>query len=166
MSGCVVVFFFVCLFFFLLFVYLQMTEILSGQTGRWALFLSAFISSTLLPGGSELVLLRFVSNQPQDKWLLLIVASAGNTLGGMTSWVLGRLIAWRLPLRVPRNGHEERALARIRRWGSPVLLLSWVPVVGDPLCLAAGWLKVQWWRALLFISIGKIGRYAALLAFA
>lgn len=143
-----------------------MTELLSGETGLWALFLSAFISSTLLPGGSELVLLWLASAQHHDTWLLLVVASAGNTLGGMTSWGLGRLIVWRFPLRVPRNGREENALARIRRWGSPVLLLSWVPIVGDPLCLAAGWLRVQWWRALLFIAVGKIGRYAALLAFA
>src|SRR3569623_3037675 len=104
-----------------------MTEILSGQTGWWALFWSAFISSTLLPGGSERVLLWFVSNQPQDKWLLRIVASAGNTLCGMTSWVLGRRIAWRLPLRLQRNGLVVRALGLFLRCGSPVLLLSWVP---------------------------------------
>lgn len=141
-----------------------MTEFLSGQNGWWALFASAFISSTLFPGGSEVLLLWLAAAQPQDKGWLLMVASAGNTLGGMSSWLLGRLIAWRFPLRAPSNAGQERALARIRRWGSPLLLLSWVPIVGDPLCLAAGWLRVRWWRALLFIALGKIGRYAALLA--
>src|SRR3569832_2889742 len=131
MSGCDDVLSSACLFHHQPYVYLPMTEILSGQTGWWALFLSAFISSTLLPGGSELVLLWFVSTQPQDKWLLLIVASAGKPLGGMTSWVLGRLIAWRLPLRVPRKGHAERALARIRRWGSPGKRQTWLKVVGE-----------------------------------
>lgn len=143
-----------------------MTELLAGEPGLWALFVSAFVSSTLLPGGSELMLLWLAAARPHDTLLLLAVASAGNTLGGMTSWGIGRFVTWRFPLRTPPDEKKQRALEHIRRWGSPLLLLSWLPVVGDPLCLAAGLLKVTWWRALLFIAIGKAGRYAVLLLFA
>ncbi len=140
-------------------------ENFAADNGLWALFISAFISSTLLPGGSEALLLWLATQQAHDKWLLLAVAGAGNTLGGMSSWGIGRLIAWRFPARGLRGDKEQRALTRIRRWGSPLLLLSWLPVVGDPLCVAAGWLKLSWWRAALFIALGKIGRYAVLLSF-
>lgn len=142
-----------------------MSELLGGETGLWALFVSAFVSSTLLPGGPELVLLWLAVGQNQDKWLLLAVASAGNTLGGMVSWAIGYFVAQRFPLRIASDDKKRRALERVRRWGSPLLLLSWVPVVGDPLCIAAGWLRITWWRALLFMAIGKTGRYAAFLLF-
>lgn len=112
------------------------------------------------------MLLWLAAARPHDTLLLLAVASAGNTLGGMTSWGIGRFVTWRFPLRTPPDEKKQRALEHIRRWGSPLLLLSWLPVVGDPLCLAAGLLKVTWWRALLFIAIGKAGRYAVLLLFA
>ena len=54
-------------------------------------------------------------------------------------------------------------MTRIRTYGSPALLLSWLPVIGDPLCAAAGWLRVPWYRALLFIALGKIARYTVVL---
>ena len=130
--------------------------------GLWGLFLSAFVSSTLLPGGSEAVLLLLAEQGAADKWLLLAVATAGNTLGGMTTWVLGRVLAWRFPARKFMD-KEQQAIARIRRWGSPALLLSWVPVIGDPLCLAAGWLRLHWLPSLLFIAAGKAARYAVML---
>jgi len=125
----------------------------------WGLFLSAFLSSTLLPGGSEAVLAVLTSQQSQPLWLLLTIASLGNTLGGMTSWGIGRLIAIRYPAEEINKRHHQRAVARIRRWGSPVLLLSWLPVIGDPLCVAAGWLKIHWLVSLILIGIGKTLRY-------
>jgi len=131
----------------------------------WGLFLSAFVSSTLLPGGSEAVLVLLAEQSGSDKLLLLAVATAGNTLGAMTSWGLGRFIAWRYPARTWNTQHHK-AMARIQRWGSPVLLLSWLPVVGDPLCLAAGWLRTHWLPSFLFIAAGKAGRYALLLLMA
>ncbi len=133
--------------------------------GLWALFLSAFVSSTLLPGGSEAVLLLLAEQGDGDKLLLLAVATLGNTLGGMSSWGLGRFIAWRFPAR-EFVAKEQRAIARLQRWGSPALLLSWLPVIGDPLCLAAGWLRTHWLPSLLFIAAGKAGRYAVLLLLA
>jgi membrane protein YqaA with SNARE-associated domain len=132
-----------------------------GSLDLWALFVSAFLASTLLPGGSELVLAAVAQNPDTHAWLILLVASVGNTLGGMTSWAIGRVI--------PKRGFERaeirRATERLRRYGSPILLLSWVPVVGDPLCVAAGWLRVRWWLALGFIAAGKVARYAVLLFF-
>ena len=136
--------------------------VVDSEWSLWGMFLSAFVSSTLLPGGSEAVLLLLASQTPADKLLLLAVATLGNTLGGMSSWGLGRFIAWRFPLRRFAD-KEQRAIARIRRWGSPALLLSWLPVIGDPLCLAAGWLRTYWLPSLLFIAAGKAARYAVLL---
>jgi len=139
--------------------------LITSDWSLWGLFLSAFVSSTVLPGGSEAVLMLLAAESAGDKLVLLTVATLGNTLGGMTSWALGRVIAWRFPARrIAAN--EQRAIARIRRWGSPALLLSWLPVVGDPLCLAAGWLRVHWLTSLSFIAIGKALRYAVLLLLA
>ena len=124
----------------------------------WVLFFSAFISSTLFPGGSEALLVYLFVQQPEKFVSLLVVASLGNTLGAMTSWAIGRFLSWRFPLHV-HNEKRQRAIGRLGRYGSPVLLLSWLPVVGDPLCVAAGWLRMHWLKALVFIGIGKALRY-------
>jgi membrane protein YqaA with SNARE-associated domain len=126
------------------------------------LFISSFISSTLFPGGSEAVLAYLSSEQQHAKWLLLLVATTGNTLGGMTSWGIGWLIAKKYPTRqLLKPGHED-AIERIKKYGSPILLLSWLPVIGDPLCVAAGWLRVHWLLALVFIGVGKAARYGVI----
>lgn len=131
--------------------------------GLWALFGSAFVSSTLLPGGSEAVLLVLALNPSYGHFDLLLVASLGNTLGGMTTWGLGRLLAhWMPHTRLRRKSHRL-AVERLKKRGPPILLLSWVPVIGDPLCLAAGWLRVSPLVALAFIGLGKVLRYAAIL---
>ncbi len=133
----------------------------------WALFASAFVSASLLPGGSEALLYWLAGQGRHETLTLLLVAGAGNTLGGMSSWGLGRLLAWRWPgHRLLRRPAQKSALARLRRWGSPALLLSWLPVVGDPLCLAAGWLRVGFWPALLFVAVGKLLRYGVVLGMA
>jgi membrane protein YqaA with SNARE-associated domain len=129
----------------------------------WGLFLSAFLSSTLLPGGSEAVLAYLAHSQDHELWLLLAVASAGNTLGGMTSWGIGRLIAIRFPAESMGKRQHRTAIDRVRRWGPPVLLLSWLPVIGDPLCVAAGWLRIHWLLSLVLIGIGKTLRYAVVI---
>jgi len=115
-----------------------------------ALFASSFLAATLLPGGSEAVLFAVLKLHPDQFWPALAVATLGNTLGGMSSYLLGRLIPQTKPL---------KGLATVQRWGSPVLLLSWVPLLGDPLCVAAGWLRLNPWWATLFIALGKFGRY-------
>jgi len=128
------------------------------------LFFSAFLSSTILPGTSEVVLFALATQGELPHWDLLAVATAGNTLGGMSSWVLGWVIALRYPLTKLSKAAHRRAVERVQQWGSPILLLSWVPVIGDPLCVAAGWLRISWAGALLFIGVGKAIRYGVLLA--
>lgn len=134
----------------------------SEGTGLWALFASAFVSSTLFPGGSEVVLGYLAQQGEHSRGVLLLVATTGNTLGGMTSWGMGYWLSGRFPGKKD-DAKYRAALERVKRWGSPVLLLSWVPLVGDPLCLAAGWLRVNVFAALLFIAIGKTARYAVIL---
>ena len=87
---------------------------------------------------------------PGELWPALAVATLGNTLGGMSSYLIGRLIPPTRPL---------KGLDTVRRWGSPALLLSWVPLLGDPLCVAAGWLRLSAWWSVLFITLGKFARY-------
>jgi len=130
----------------------------------WGLFGSSFFAATLLPGGSEATLAYAVNQALAPPWALWLVATLGNTLGGLTSWGVG----WWLNQRFPNQGlhkpEQRRALARIQRYGSPLLLLSWLPLVGDPLCVAAGWAGIRLRPALLFIGIGKGARYALLMA--
>lgn len=136
---------------------------LIDEWGLWGLFISSFISSTILPGGSEAVLAALQLNSTHAPLALLSVATAGNTLGGMTSWLLGYLIARRWPTKDLLKPDQQRAADWLEQHGSPLLLLSWLPIVGDPLCLASGWLKIHFWPALFFIAIGKAARYAVIL---
>lgn len=129
----------------------------------WTLFASSFLASTLLPGGSEAVLALVASETSMAPAVLWGVATLGNTSGGMTSWGLGRWLAWRFPERGLQKAEHQRALAQIRRHGGPLLLLSWLPLVGDPLCLAAGWVGVSPVPSIVYMAIGKGLRYALLL---
>jgi len=131
----------------------------------WFLFFSAFISSTLFPGGSEAVLAYLVSDAKHPLFLLIIVATVGNTLGAMTSWGIGRLISIRYSVKRLSKAPQQKAVERLQKYGSPVLLLSWLPVIGDPLCVAAGWLRIHWVQSLLFISVGKLLRYIVVVYF-
>lgn len=115
-----------------------------------ALFVSSFLAATLLPGGSEAVLFGVLKLHPGQFWTALAVATLGNTLGGLSSYLIGRLIPPTKPLKY---------LDLAKRRGSPILLLSWVPLLGDPLCVAAGWLRLNAWWCALFIAVGKFARY-------
>ena len=118
-----------------------------------SLFASSFLAATLLPGGSEAVLFGVLKAYPATLWAALGVATAGNTLGGLVSFGMG----WLVP-QTRRLKHVEK----VRRYGTPVLLLAWVPLIGDALCLAAGWLRFSPWQAALFMAIGKFARYAVI----
>ena len=138
-------------------------ELFDGNNGLWGLFGSALISSTLLPGGSE-VLLAYLTHQGEhDPWLLLAVATLGNTLGAIITMLMGMLIAVGLLKNRTLSEKQQKAVERLREWGSPILLLSWLPVVGDALCLAAGVLRLPLLMAILFIAIGKGLRYYAVI---
>ncbi len=125
-----------------------------AQSGLWALGVVCFLSATILPGGSEAAVVAFALAHPQDKLLALAVATFGNTLGGMSSYVLGRLLPARADL---------SRLVWVQRYGSVSQLLSWLPLVGDALCAAAGWLRLPWLPCAIWMAIGKGLRYAALL---
>ena len=128
-----------------------------GETASlWALFVASFLAATLLPGGSEAVLFAVIKASPEQWAPALAVATLGNTLGGMSSYLIGRAI----PI-----GHSQTQLKGVnwvQRYGSPVLLLAWVPLIGDPLCVAAGWLRLNPWLACLYMALGKFARYAVI----
>lgn len=128
-----------------------MTADLAAALG--ALAASAFLSATLLPGGSEVALAALVAHWPGEAALAVAVASVANTAGGMVSYAIGRLLP------APRT--SSRAVDLVRRFGTPVLLLSWLPVIGDALCVASGWLRQPWPAAALAIAVGKAARYLA-----
>ena len=126
----------------------------SAQTGLAALFAAAFVSATVLPANSEIVLAAVLKAHPERMLAAIALATLGNTLGGLTTYALGRLLPEK---HLPR----ERWIAWVRRYGAAALLLSWVPVAGDALCAAAGWLRVPLARATLALAVGKAARYCA-----
>ncbi|GAB6140303.1 VTT domain-containing protein [Methylosoma difficile] len=129
------------------------------MTEIWGLFLSAFISSTLAPGGSEAVLAYLVTQHyPLPE--LLLAATVGNTLGAMTTWFLGYLTSQKFPAATLLPANKQKALDVVKTRGQWVLLLTWLPVVGDVLCFAAGWLKQPLLSGILLILLGKLARYA------
>ncbi len=137
---------------------------MNDQLGLLALFGSSFLASTLLPGGSEASLLYAAHQDLASMTTLWLVATLGNTLGGLSNWLLGWWLRRRFPQRALEHRHQRRALRAVARYGSPLLLLSWLPVIGDPMCLAAGWAGVRLVPASLFIALGKGLRYAVLLS--
>ena len=129
----------------------------------WSLFLSALLSATLLPGSSEALLL-FRLGQGADPASLVAVATAGNLIGSLITYGFGRAGNTALHRRWLRIDERQvaRAEAWFDRWGRPSLLLAWLPVVGDPLCLVAGLLRAPLAWFVLLVGIGKLGRYAFL----
>lgn len=123
---------------------------MSEGASLWALFTSSFLAATLLPGGSEAALFAVLKLHPAQHLLALGIATLGNTLGGLSSYLIGRLVPQKESL---------RGLSMLQKYGGPVLLLSWVPLLGDPLCVAAGWLRVNPVLATVFIALGKFARY-------
>jgi len=118
--------------------------------GLAGLLASSFLSATVLPGNSELALIAFLRHAPEWQSIALGVATLGNTAGGLTSYALGRVLPRPPPTRV---------FAWSQRAGPPALLLAWVPIVGDGLCVASGWLRQSVWQALLWMAAGKLARY-------
>ncbi|MFT3760682.1 YqaA family protein [Thauera sp.] len=118
-----------------------------------SLTLAAFLAATLLPGGSEAVFAGLVALRPDLSLPALVLATLGNTAGGMSTYALGRLL--------PRKELPPR-LELVRRHGSLILLLSWVPLIGDALCAAAGVLRLNWLACMAWMALGKGLRYGAI----
>jgi len=119
-----------------------------------SMFGSSFLSATLLPGSSEALLIALLIAKKTSVYGLLLAASLGNTLGGLTNILIGRL----LPLKRQGRWHDT-AMTWLHRLGPAALLLSWLPVIGDLLCVLAGWMRFAWLPVLLFLAIGKTLRY-------
>jgi membrane protein YqaA with SNARE-associated domain len=121
------------------------------------LFAASFIAATLLPLPSEAALFAYLKLHPGEGALAVAVATLGNTAGGMTTYLIGRL----LPL---KQQIDEKPLKLMRRFGAPATFFAWLPIVGDGLSLAAGWLRVHWLAALAFTAAGRLLRYLAVAA--
>jgi membrane protein YqaA with SNARE-associated domain len=133
--------------------------------GLWGLFASAFISSTIAPGGSEAVLAYMVANGLYSNLTLLAVATVGNTLGALTTYGLGILAAKKYPLADLLPAKKQQALAIVEKRGVWVLFFSWLPIIGDVFCFAGGWLKLPIITASFVILCGKLSRYALIVWF-
>lgn len=120
---------------------------------------TSFAAATLVPLPSEAALYAYLQAHPDEQVLAVSVATLGNTAGGMTTYVIGRLIP-------EKADFHPRALLWLKRYGAPATFLAWLPVVGDALCAAAGWLRIRWWAALAFMAAGRLGRYLVVAAFA
>ena len=127
-----------------------MTDLFTSDLSLWGLFLSSLLGATLLPGGSEFVLLGVLKLHPELFWPAILLGTLGNTLGGMITFGMG----WLLP-----QTRQLKHVEKMRRYGTPALLLAWTPIIGDALCLTAGWLRLNPWYAALFMAIGKFVRY-------
>jgi membrane protein YqaA with SNARE-associated domain len=130
--------------------------------GYYSLFFLSFLASTLIPLGSEWLLIALLLNR-YDPARVVAVATVGNYLGALTSYGIGLYGGEFLKVRVLRMDEQSMAKAErlYGRFGSWSLLLSWLPVVGDPLCLVGGVLRVGLARFSLLVFAGKLARYAA-----
>ena len=177
------------------------------SVGLGAIFVVSALAATILPLGSEPIFLGYLALQPELFWAAVLVATAGNSLGGFITYWMGAgahlaFKRWRRPRlevggsAVAQQGDpravgalgspvsqspaqceagagsasivadssmpQTRTQTWVHRFGAPILLLSWLPVVGDPLCAVAGWLRLPWLPCLIFIMIGKFARYLVL----
>ena len=126
-----------------------------------ALFLAAFLAATILPAQSEMGLAFLVNQAPEAVILLVAIASAGNILGALVNWYIGRFANhWRDRRWFPISASQlDKATIWYQRYGKYSLLASWVPIIGDPITLAAGLLRTPFVPFLILVSIAKTARY-------
>ncbi|XQU72619.1 DedA family protein [Cupriavidus sp. H18C2] len=156
------------------------------KVGLPAIFVVSLISATLLPLGSEPAVFGYVKLNPDMFWPAVLVATAGNTVGGAIDWWLGyaaklAVVRFRQHRQHhehevehaehrphPRKPHKPKLDKKYSRWmrrhGPPTMLLSWLPAIGDPLCTLAGWLRMPFWPSLFYMAIGKFLRYLIMTA--
>jgi membrane protein YqaA with SNARE-associated domain len=117
------------------------------------LLAASFAAATLIPLPSEAALFAYLQLHPDKAALGVAIATVGNTAGGMTSYVIGRFL--------PQKKVDLRSIQWLRRYGAPMMVLAWLPIIGDAFCLAAGWLRMNWLLTLLFMAAGRLARYVA-----
>jgi membrane protein YqaA with SNARE-associated domain len=128
------------------------------QYGLSTLFVAAFVSATLLPVGSEPALYGLLRLNPDLFWSAILVATFGNTLGGALDWWMG-YEAHAVVDKYRHSRSHAKALEWLERLGPKACLLAWLPIVGDPLCAVAGWIKLPFWPCLGYMALGKLARY-------
>ena len=125
-----------------------------GLTDAWvslaSLLGASSLASTLIPISSEAALFTVLKLHAELAWPAIFVATLGNTAGGLTTYLIGRYLGSKKPL---------TQLERVKRYGSPLLALAWLPFIGDGLCLAAGWIKLNWVAVALWSAAGRFARY-------
>jgi len=146
------------------------------RVGLSAIFIVSLVSATILPLGSEPAVFGYVKLSPHMFWPAVLVATVGNTLGGVISYAMGLgaekgYERWR-----EKHGHVDTEVHRRKsagrwhkqisdwahRFGPAALIFSWLPIVGDPLCVVAGWLKLPFWPSVFFMAVGKFLRYVVM----
>jgi membrane protein YqaA with SNARE-associated domain len=125
------------------------------------LFVSCFAAATLIPLPSEAALFAYLKLEPGHVPLAIAVATLGNTAGGMTTYLVGLLVPERTTSRL-----NPKALSYVRRFGAPLTFFAWLPLAGDALIAAAGWLRMKWWTVLAFSGAGRLARYVVVAAWA
>jgi membrane protein YqaA with SNARE-associated domain len=131
-----------------------MTTLAVPQVGLWSVFIVSAASATLLPIGSEPAVFAVVKANAALFWPALLVATAGNTLGGVVDYWMGAGAQG-----VWAKERQSRWFGWLQRFGARTLLLSWLPGIGDPLCVLAGWLRLPFAQCVLYMAIGKFLRY-------
>jgi len=129
------------------------------EYGLTTVFVVSLVSATLLPLGSEPAVFGLVKLNPDLFWPTMLVATAGNTIGGAITWWMGYGAERAYEHLRHRKPAELHALRWLERFGAKACLLSWLPGVGDPLCAVAGWLRFPFWPCVLYMTIGKFLRY-------
>ena len=132
--------------------------------GLSTVFVVALLSATLLPMGSEPAVFGLVKLNPELFWPAVLVATAGNTVGGAISWWMGYGAERAYEKVKHRPPSELRAIAWLQKFGPKACLVSWLPVVGDPLCAVAGWLRLPFWPCVAYMAVGKFARYVTMTA--
>ncbi len=131
------------------------------QYGLSSVFIVSFISATLLPLGSEPVVFGLIKLNPDLFWHTIFVATVGNSLGGAVDWLMG-YGAHSMVDKLKSQSIRIKALAWLERFGPKACLLAWLPLIGDPLCAIAGWLKFPFWPCFFYMVIGKFLRYLSM----
>ena len=136
------------------------------EYGLSAVFVMSFISATLVPIGAEPIMFGLLKVSPELFWPTILIATLGNTFGGAFGWWTGH-VAHKLRDKITHretSGHDVRILHWLHSFGPKACLLSWLPVVGDPMCILAGWIRLPFWPCVAYMCIGKFARYVVFLA--
>ena len=124
------------------------------EVGLSSVFLISFISATLLPLGSEPAVFAVIKANQAIFWQVIIVATIGNTLGGVVDYGMG--YAAKQAFDRERESYWYRWL---QHFGPKTMLLAWLPGIGDPICTLAGWLRMPFWPSVFYMAVGKCLRY-------